>query len=171
MAHLLSRVETRSEPHWRAATRAGLIGGTVFLVLELPLSALLLGTGPWELARFVAAIVLGRDFLPPPATADLAVLAVALLVHFGLARIYGLLFAFLLFRLDTIAAVAGGAVLGLLVYWVNLHGFTVLFPWFTLARNGVNLFAHLVFGMSVAWSYKALAQRAIERSRSTAPGA
>jgi hypothetical protein len=98
-------------------------------------------------ARLTAALVLGRDVLPPPADFDLIVMLVASLIHFGLS----LLYAALLFPLrpaQPTSAFAVGSVFGALLYVVNLHGFTLLFPWFVEARGGITLVAHLVFGMT-----------------------
>ena len=37
----------------------------------------------------------------------------------------------------------------MVLYAVNLHGFTLLFPWFVAARGGITLTAHIVFGVAV----------------------
>ena len=98
-------------------------------------------------ARLTAALVLGHEVLPPPAGFDLAVMLVASLIHFGLSLLYAaLLFPFRRARL--VAALFIGSGFGTVLYAMNLHGFTLLFPWFVEARGGITFVAHLVFGMS-----------------------
>ncbi|MER2538358.1 MAG: SRPBCC family protein [Azonexus sp.] len=100
-------------------------------------------------ARLTAALVMGSAVLPPPATAQWDILLVASLIHFALSIIYALLPVLLLSRLQTRPALIAGAFYGLLIYGVNLYGFTMLFPWFTVARDWVTLVTHLVFGVAL----------------------
>ena len=87
----------------------------------------------------------------------------AMIVHFGLSIIYGLIGALLIFRLGTGIAVLVGAVGGLLIYLINFYGFTALFPWFAEARNWMSIVSHMIFGAVGAWAYKGLAKREIRR--------
>jgi hypothetical protein len=64
---------TRRMPDWRAAAVAGFAAGMVFLALEL-LMALMTTGSAWGPPRMIAAIVLGRGVLPPPASFSLSVL-------------------------------------------------------------------------------------------------
>ena len=47
-----------------------------------------------------------------------------------------------------------------MLYFVNLYGFTFIFPWFTRARGGITLAVHLVFGMVVMLTYRWLGVQA-----------
>lgn len=47
-------------------------------------------------------------------------------------------------------ALAAGGFYGLMLYMVNLYGLTMLFPWFSVARDWITLLAHLVFGLTLA---------------------
>ncbi len=49
-----------------------------------------------------------------------------------------------------------GAIFGLVVYGVDFYGFTGVFPWFENARNMVTIVSHVLFGIVLAWSFKAL---------------
>jgi hypothetical protein len=101
-------------------------------------------------ARLAAALLLGTGVLPPPATFDAAVMAAATAVHFALSVAYAALLAPLA-RVGSAATAAGaGALFGLALYAVNLHGFTAVFPWFAPARGGATLAAHIVFGLTAA---------------------
>ena len=145
----------------KAAVLAGLIAGLVFMILEMALVGTVGGDSPWAPPRMIAAIGMGKEVLPPPATFDTGVMVVAMLIHFALAIILGAIFALIAARWTSslLASLAVGAVFGLVVYLVAFYGFTALFPWFAMARNWISVFAHLVFGAVLGWSYYALARR------------
>ena len=145
----------------RAAAVAGIIAGAVFLMLEMLLVTLVDGMSPWGPPRMMAAIVMGEGVLPPPASFDLPIMAAAMLVHFALAIVLGIVFAALLGQrvLSDFASVAVGALFGAAVYFVNFYGMTALFPWFAMARNHSSLAAHLVFGGVLALAYRKNAAR------------
>ncbi len=142
----------------KAGIGAGLIAGLVFLIAEMVLVGTVGGQSPWGPPRMIAAIGMGEDVLPPPATFDAGIVMVAMLIHFALAAVLGVLFAVLIGRFvtSTVAALATGAVFGLVVYFVNFYGLTGMFPWFAMARNGISIFAHVLFGVVLAWSYRRL---------------
>ena len=100
-------------------------------------------------ARLTAALLMGGAVLPPPSTARWDILLAATLVHFGLSVAYALPPARLAGRLRTGTAVMLGAIYGLAIYAVNLYGFTLLFPWFAVARGWITLAAHVVFGIAL----------------------
>ena len=145
----------------RAAVWAGVIAGLVFLILELVLVATIGGESPWGPPRMIAAIAMGDGVLPPPATLDPGILAVALVVHFVLTLIYAAVFAWLvsLVRLSVPLIVIAGLVFGLALYAINFYGFTGMFPWFAMARNAISIFAHAVYGLVLGWIYARSATR------------
>jgi hypothetical protein len=151
------------KPDWMAGVSAGLIAGMAFLALEMTLVPLLMDGSPWGPPRMIAAIVMGSDVLPPPATFDVGVVVAALAVHFALAVLFGLILAVIvaLFNLDSSASLifVVGAVFGLIIYFVNFYGMTAFFPWFADARNWLSLTLHAVFGVVVAESYFGLEKR------------
>lgn len=99
-------------------------------------------------ARLAAALVLGRSVLPPPATFDAAVMVVATLIHFALSLVYAGFITLLAARLAAFPAVLAGAAFGVMLYLVNLYGFTEVFPWFVAARGWIALLAHVAFGVA-----------------------
>jgi hypothetical protein len=111
----------------------------------------------------IAAIVMGSDVLPPPATFDAGVVMAALAVHFVLSILFGLILAVIvaLFNLDSSAGLifVVGAVFGLGIYFVNFYGMTAFFPWFADARNWLSMTLHAVFGVVAAESYFGLEKR------------
>jgi hypothetical protein len=46
------------------------------------------------------------------------------------------------------------------LYIINLYGFTALFPWFSIARDGITALTHLVFGLTLAGSLRSLCKAA-----------
>ena len=153
---------TRRIPDWRAAAVAGFAAGVVFLALEI-LMALMTTGSAWGLPRMIAAIILGRGVLPPPASFSLSVVLVALGVHVVLSIIFGLVAGLLIapFHFDSSVGMASvaGAIFGLAVYLINFYGMTQFFPWFADARNWMSVFAHLVFGVVAADIYLKLERK------------
>ncbi len=125
------------------------------MALEMMLVPLIGGGSPWGPPRMIAAIGLGKDVLPPPADFALVPVMVAMIIHFILSMIFGIILAFIINRLGLGIAVLVGAIFGLVLYFVNFYGFTAVFPWFEMARNGVTIFTHIAFGAVTAGVYKA----------------
>lgn len=138
---------------WKAATWSGIIAGFIFLALEMVMVPVFGGGSPWGPPRMMAAIILGKGVLPPPATFDLGIIMAAMGLHFVLSIVYAVVFALAISRLSIGPALALGGVGGLILYLVNFYGFTALFPWFAMARNWISIFGHLVFGLVTAGVY------------------
>ena len=147
---------TEQPLRWKAAIWAGLISGVAFMMLEMMLVPLFMGGSPWAPPRMIAAMVMGKGVLPPPATFDIGVLMAAMAVHFPLSIVFTLILAWIIARFDMGVAVLIGAVFGLTLYLVNFYGSTAIFPWFAMARNGVTIFTHIMFGVIAALAYKQL---------------
>jgi hypothetical protein len=145
---------------YKAAIWAGLVAGAVFMVLEMIMVPMFGGGSPWGPPRMIAAIVMGPDVLPPPATFDLTILMVAMAVHFVLSIVLAVVLAWIVRGRPMGTALIIGGVFGLAVYLFNFYGMTVVFPWFAMARNWISIFAHVVFGLAAAWSYLAFSRKA-----------
>ncbi|KGC06418.1 hypothetical protein [Burkholderia cepacia] len=111
-------------------------------------------------ARLTAAIVMGRSVLDTSGGFDPLVMGVATFVHAMLSLVYAAAVARLVRSLSCVAALLAGGAFGLLLYGVNLYGFTAIFPWFIPVRGAITLIAHLVFGMTAASVYCAARRRA-----------
>jgi len=156
--------------HWRSAALAGIAAGVIATLVQIalwwaasePLPAML-----FRDARLTAAIVIGRQVLPPPATFDWSIMLVATLVHFSLSIVYGLTLSVIISRLSTSLSLLAGAAFGCFLYAINMYGFTFLYPWFAAARDWITAATHVVFGLVVAAVFKAWPVRT---SRSTKPG-
>ena len=149
----------------KAAIVAGLVAGAVFLALEMML-VMAAGMSPWGPPRMMAAMVMGEGVLPPPATFDFGIMAVAMAVHFAMAVILGFLFAALVGGrgLSFAAALGVGAVFGLAVYVFNFYVMTGVFPWFAMARNWNSIIAHAVFGIILALVYRQMTHHSTART-------
>ena len=156
--------------HWRSAALAGIAAGVVATLVQIalwwaasePLSAML-----FRDVRLTAAIVIGRQVLPPPATFDWSIMLVATLVDFSLSIAYGLTLSVLISRLSTPLSLLAGAAFGLFLYAINMYGFTFIYPWFAAARDWITATTHVVFGLVIVAIYKTWLKRT---SRSTKPG-
>jgi uncharacterized protein YndB with AHSA1/START domain len=146
-------------PNWAAAALAGAVAGFLATLIQMALWWIA-SYSPVEMllrdARLAAAIVVGRSVLPPPASFDWTVMLIATLLHFALSVVYGLVQAPIILRIGRRASVATGASFGLLLFVVNMYGFTALFPWFEASRDWITAAAHIAFGMTAAITYKAI---------------
>jgi uncharacterized membrane protein YagU involved in acid resistance len=149
--------------NWKAAIWAGIIAALIFLMLEMLMVPLFLNGSPWAPPRMIGAIVLGKEVLPPPATFDLGIVMAAIVLHLVLSILYAVVIAFIIKKMSFIQALAVGAVIGLLIYFVNFYIMTGMFPWFAMARNWVSAFAHVAFGIGVAWAYMKLQSHYVRR--------
>ncbi|WP_175838503.1 sodium:proline symporter [Burkholderia anthina] len=104
-------------------------------------------------ARLTAAVVMGRAVLGTSAGFDPTIMGVATLVHAALSLAYTAVLAKLVRNLSRGAALLAGGVFGLVLYGVNLHAFTAIFPWFAPVRGAITLVAHVVFGVTAAGVY------------------
>lgn len=152
----------------KAAMLAGVVAAVVATLLQLLLwwiYALPLPETLFRDARLAAAIVLGPDVLSPPSSFDWRIMAVATGVHFALSMVYAFVLAAAVTRLPLRAAIAVGAVFGLGVYALNLYGFTWLFPWFAITRDGITIISHVVFGVTASATYIATRRRPMSQGR------
>lgn len=143
---------------WKAAIWAGLIAGLVFLMVEMLLVWLVMGMSPWAPPRMMAAMVLGPEILPPPADFSFMAVMTAMVIHFPLSIVYGLILGWAIHRLEMGAALLVGALFGLIaVYAVNFHLIAPMaFPWFVEAQNWISVLAHVIFGVVLAGTYVAM---------------
>lgn len=140
----------------RAVWIAGFSAGAIFLLLLCFVYPLVSGSTPWVILRFIGAIALGENVLPPPVSFDLGVTVVATLIHFALSLLFTYVVAFVLHRWGLLVGIAGGALLGAAIYAINFFALTVFFPWFYPARAWPFLAAHVLFGALSGGIYELL---------------
>lgn len=160
--HLRSHHWEARTPDWTAAAVSGFVGGAVIMVMELFWSTMVLDISPWAASHLVAAILLGPDVLQSTAF-SFGVVAVALLTHYVLGMMFGMLLAAIIapFHFDSSLGMVllTGAVFGLALYLFNFYGLIRLFPWFAEMRNWVTMLSQVLFGMSSALMYMNLERR------------
>lgn len=144
---------------WSAAIWAGVIAGIVFIMAEMLMVMFFMGQSPWAPPRMMAAMLLGKDVLPPPADFDMGVMMAAMMVHFPLSIVYGLVVGYIVHRLSSTSVLLIGSVFGLAIYFINFYLIApAVFPWFTMAQNWVSLVAHLLYGATLGAAYAGLRQ-------------
>jgi hypothetical protein len=137
---------------------AGVVAGTLATLAQL---ILWFAAGEdavsllWRDARLTAALALGTKALLET-DPDPAIFGAATGVHFLLSVVYAALLLPVARRLAPVPALLAGAVLGGLLYCLNLYGFTSIFAWFAEARGGITLAVHAVFGIVVMATYRFL---------------
>ena len=147
---------------FKAAFFAGLIAGAIFLLVLLITYPLATGGTPWTVFRFIAAIVLGEEVLPPPVSFNAAAVIVGTLLHFALSIFYTFIIAFVLHRWGLIVGIVGGALLGLALYLINFFTFTIFFEWFYVARAWPFSIVHILFGAVAGGVYELLEDESYE---------
>ncbi|MDE2260432.1 MAG: sodium:proline symporter, partial [Betaproteobacteria bacterium] len=107
--------------------------------------------------RLTAALVLGSSVLSPSATFVPSIMLTATLIHFAISIVYTAFVAALTARLDATRALLAGLGFGIVLYLLNLYGFTAIFPWFVQARGWITLITHGLFGVTAVlvcrWLY------------------
>ncbi len=144
----------------KAAIIAGLVAGVVFMMLEMLLVGTVGGQSPWGPPRMIGAMAMGKEVLPPPATFDMGIVMVAMLIHMMLSIVLGIILGWIISnrRMTLMAAIVVGTLFGLVVYFINFYLMTAVFPWFAMARGAISIFAHAMFGLVLGWVYHAVAK-------------
>jgi hypothetical protein len=142
--------------HPLSAVGAGLVGGAVFLGVELVFLPLVNHVPADWILRLIASLMAGPVTLSWPAGQIGGLVLTAAGVHAALSVAY----AFVLCRVEdelTVGrAIAASALMGLAIYLVNFYLLAPVFPWFASARGGVTLTAHALYGISTALTHKGL---------------
>lgn len=147
-------------PRLGAVITASIVAGLVFAMLEMVLVAVVKGQPWYGPLHMIAAIGMGPSgVLPPPATFDIGVAAVAMVIHMMLSIVLGLILAALLLAFRSTLAWIIGLVFGIALYYIFFYGFTPLFPWFAEARGWIAFVSHAVFGLVLALIYRKMDTR------------
>ena len=129
---------------FKKAVIAGLIAGVVFMMLEMIMVPMFMSGSPWGPPRMIAAIILGKSVLPmppQPVTFDFGVMMAAMILHFMLSIIFAIIIGWLCKNLSVGTSVLVGAVIGLILYFINFYGLTAAFAWFAMGRTRVSIFS------------------------------
>jgi hypothetical protein len=140
----------------RAILLAAVVAGAVSTLVQVALWLVFTDAFPKVLyrdARLAAALVAGPWALRRPDQFDVYVLLIATLVHFALSIAFAAPLAPLVSRCAMAQALARGIAFGAVLYFVNLHLVTFVFPWFEASRGAIAFVAHVAFGASAALTY------------------
>lgn len=170
MVQVIADVPLRKVMDGRAVIQAGLLAGTVFLLLNLFLVPALMGGSFWISARLIASILLGPDVLAPPATGDAGVLLSAVAVHFVLALAFTAVIAYIVHRGGLLGGILVGAVLGLAFYYIDYYTLTYFFPQFFAMKHGSVIASHVIFGAVAGGVYELLEDQIFEADLPSAGG-
>ena len=142
----------RRRPEAGAALVAGVAAGSALLTLLVLLSVGVYDEPAWKVPQMIGATLRGADAAGLRAF-DPALAALGVAVHFTLSVLYALAFAGLASEMRRNTALAGIA-FGAALYFMNVYGFTQLFPWFFELRTPDTLVAHAFYGLLLACIYK-----------------
>lgn len=140
---------------WSAAVWAGLVAGLAFMLTNVVAIPPLDGISSWVIVRYIASLALGEGVLLP-ATANMGILMVAILVNFVLSIIYALILAIIIHRWGMIVGVILGALFGVALYLINMGTFTLIYPWFEAIYSQWFILAHIIFGAVAGGIYELL---------------
>ncbi|MFP3853245.1 MAG: hypothetical protein ACLFWD_03005 [Anaerolineales bacterium] len=149
---------------WRAVFLAGTISALVFLLANLILNTLYLGSF-WLTWRILASVALGADVIPPLEGGQGRILLTALFVHIPLSVLFTALIAIVVHEYGIWASAIAGGLLGAAIYLINFYGLAFLFPWLTSLTSWLMLASHVAFGFVAGGIYEIL-ERDIYRMES-----
>ncbi|HEX2619864.1 MAG TPA: hypothetical protein VHL11_06950 [Phototrophicaceae bacterium] len=137
---------------WKAIPFAGLAGGTVFLLVNLVLTPLLLQLDSLLILRYFASLVMGSAVLTDTTSTTAALVGV--LVNYALSIVFALVIALVIHRWGLLVGIIGGAILGLCIYAIDLYTMTRFFEWFFAINSPVLLISHVLYGAVVGAVYE-----------------
>ena|GEM_PF-1161873 len=154
------RVGSMLLPRLGALVASSIVAALVFAMLEMVLVAVVMGQPWYGPLHMIAAIVLGPNgLLPPPASFNIGIAGVAMVVHLVMAIVYGFVLSAILLALRRNFAWIAGLAFGIALYYINSYGFTALFPWFAEGRGWIGFVSHAVFGLVLALVYRKMDAR------------
>lgn len=144
------------------AVLSGVVAMVVFALIEMAFSWALRGASPWKPLDIFGAIALGQ---PVTAGADVhtaATTIVGALMLLALGALSGAVIALFVRRLRATFAVAAGALFGLAMYYVDMHGFARIFASLGDLRDWMSVLAYAIQGGLTAALYKAMARSLVD---------
>jgi hypothetical protein len=145
------------------AVGAGLVGGAVFLVVELVFLPIVNHVPADWILRLIGSLTAGPVTLSWPAGQIGSLVVNTLLAHAALSVAYALLLCRMEDEVSPTGSVAVGALMGFAIYLVNFYLLSPIFPWFASARGVVTIAAHVLYGVTTALTHRGLRRREIAR--------
>lgn len=142
---------------FKSVVFSGIVAGIVFLMAEMLMLAMT-GQSPFGPPRMMAAMVMGREVLPPPATFEMGIMMAAMMVHLIIsviaAAVFGIIYK--MFSRSLMIALILGAVYGLGFYFFAFYIMTGIWPWFEMARGTISIIGHILFGLALGATFHKL---------------
>jgi hypothetical protein len=146
----MAAARSRPLPSWQAIVGTAFFAGSAMLLALGVLSITVYEEPAFKILAMIAATVHGPAMIERMADFDATLLATAFAVHFSLAFLYTMALACVLRDLPAWSGPWVGIAFGALLYYANLHGFTLAFGWFAELRTADTFVAHLLFGLLLA---------------------
>lgn len=141
---------------WSAAFWAGLVAGTIFLLLNAFAVPAIIGGSYATVLNYFASLVLGDSVLAEPTILEPTTAVVAIILNFALSIPFALILAFIIHRWGLILGVVLGAVFGFGLYTINFFISEQIFPWFFAMNTQWFIVTHVIFGALAGGIYEAL---------------
>ncbi len=138
---------------WRAIPVAGIVAGTVFLLINMIFNPILYGIDAFFILQYFGSLVLGTDVLVESSTTALIVGAI---VHYILSILFTLVISIVIHRWGLLIGIIGGALLGLAIYSINFYTMTMFFEWMFAINNSLIVISHIAFGAVAGGIYEAM---------------
>lgn len=152
--HMAETVAVERPVQWATGIKAALAIAAIFWLVTRGI--------PWAPSGLVSPTVMGREIKDPGAiNGSLAGLATFL--HFFSAIVYGLIMMPLIHRFTYANAWLGGAALGIVMYFLNLVGFTLFGGGAPYSRELPVFITHVAFGIVFSGAYKGLVKRRVDQ--------
>ncbi|HEY8402891.1 MAG TPA: hypothetical protein VIK89_16610 [Cytophagaceae bacterium] len=132
----------------------GLIGGIIFLIIQMALSAIIEGESVWDFINRAAGILLGQAAVSPFSQFQLINFLTGLVIHLMLSAWYGIVLGFFVLNLSRAGASISGILFGIVLYLVNFYLFVLFIPRFEISMNEITLVAHAAYGGVAAFAIK-----------------
>jgi hypothetical protein len=142
---------------WRSAVISGLLSMMVFAIVEMAFSWAIRGQVPWRPLAIFGAVAL-QIVAPGAALARGMTSATGAALLLALGVLSGVILAWVAHRMSTTLAAVAGALFGLAMYYVDLHGFARVFAVLGDLRDWMSVLAYVIQGALAAGLYKALAR-------------
>ncbi|QPC82254.1 hypothetical protein G4Y79_21635 [Phototrophicus methaneseepsis] len=141
---------------WSAAFWAGLIAGTIFLLLNVFAVPAIIGGSPAVVLNYFASLIMGDSVLANPDTLTATTAIVAIILNFVLSIPFALLLAVIIHRWGIIVGIILGALFGFGLYIINFFISEQIFPWFFAMDTNWFIVTHVIFGALAGGIYEAL---------------
>lgn len=138
---------------WRAIPVAGIVAGTVFLLINMIFNPILYGIDAFFILQYFGSLVLGTDVL---IDSSITVLIVGAVVHYILSILFTLLISIVIHRWGLLVGIIGGGLMGLGIYAINFYTMTVFFEWMFAINNSLIVISHIAFGAVAGGIYESM---------------